>query len=75
MKLLHTQGGLYVFQVFDYYACSGMTLLLIAILQSVGVGWVYGKFMNYRSVFIMKQIFPQLCFSIFSQVQTDFMTT
>lgn len=37
-----TEGGLYIFQVFDYYACSGMTLLLIAILQSVGVGWVYG---------------------------------
>ncbi|XP_005927578.1 sodium- and chloride-dependent GABA transporter 2 [Haplochromis burtoni] len=37
-----TEGGLYIFQVFDYYACSGMTLLLIAVLQSVGVGWVYG---------------------------------
>lgn len=48
--LSHTQGGLYIFQVFDYYACSGMTLLLIAILQSVGVGWVYGKFMNYRNI-------------------------
>lgn len=50
MKLLHTQGGLYIFQVFDYYACSGMTLLLIAVLQSVGVGWVYGKFMNYKNI-------------------------
>ncbi|XP_076870553.1 sodium- and chloride-dependent GABA transporter 2-like isoform X2 [Brachyhypopomus gauderio] len=37
-----TEGGLYIFQLFDYYACSGMTLLLFAILQSVCVGWVYG---------------------------------
>lgn len=38
-----SQGGLYVFQLFDYYACSGMTLLTFAILQSICVGWVYGK--------------------------------
>lgn len=37
------QGGLYVFQLFDYYACSGMTLLTFAILQSVCIGWVYGE--------------------------------
>lgn len=39
----YLQGGLYIFQLFDYYACSGMTLLLFAILQSVCIGWVYGK--------------------------------
>ncbi|KAL2090960.1 hypothetical protein ACEWY4_013223 [Coilia grayii] len=37
-----TEGGLYVFQLFDYYACSGMTLLTFAILQSICIGWVYG---------------------------------
>ncbi|RVE73262.1 hypothetical protein OJAV_G00047500 [Oryzias javanicus] len=37
-----TEGGLYIFQVFDYYACSGMTLLLFALLQSVCIAWVYG---------------------------------
>eukprot|EP00064_Thunnus_orientalis_P018480 superscaffoldBa00004276_g18579 len=41
--LMVTQGGLYIFQLFDYYACSGMTLLLFAVLQSVCIGWVYGK--------------------------------
>lgn len=46
----HTQGGIYIFQVFDYYACSGMTLLLFALLQSVGVGWIYGELLNKQDV-------------------------
>ncbi|XP_060775549.1 sodium- and chloride-dependent GABA transporter 2-like isoform X5 [Neoarius graeffei] len=40
--LMTTGGGLYIFQLFDYYSCSGMTILLFAILQSVCIGWVYG---------------------------------
>uniref|UniRef100_H3DB67 Solute carrier family 6 member 22, tandem duplicate 2 n=1 Tax=Tetraodon nigroviridis TaxID=99883 RepID=H3DB67_TETNG len=39
--LMVTDGGLYVFQLFDYYSCSGMTLMFFAIFQSVCIGWVY----------------------------------
>lgn len=46
----HIQGGLYIFQLFDYYACSGMTLLLFAILQSLCIGWVYGELLKKRNV-------------------------
>uniref|UniRef100_A0A3P9HH39 Transporter n=1 Tax=Oryzias latipes TaxID=8090 RepID=A0A3P9HH39_ORYLA len=45
-----TEGGLYVFQLFDYYACSGMTLLLFACLQSVCVSWVYGSDRHYDNI-------------------------
>ncbi|KAM9813255.1 sodium- and chloride-dependent GABA transporter 2-like [Neosynchiropus ocellatus] len=45
-----TDGGLYIFQVFDYYCCSGMTLLLFAILQSVSVSWVYGADRFYDNI-------------------------
>uniref|UniRef100_A0A8C2JF78 Transporter n=1 Tax=Cyprinus carpio TaxID=7962 RepID=A0A8C2JF78_CYPCA len=48
--LFHSQGGLYVFQLFDYYACSGMTLLTFAILQSICVGWIYGADRLYDSI-------------------------
>jgi len=37
------QGGLYIFLLFDHYACSGMTLLFFATLQAACVGWVYGE--------------------------------
>ncbi|KAA8593403.1 hypothetical protein FQN60_009519 [Etheostoma spectabile] len=38
-----SMGGLYIFQLFDYYACSGMTLLLFAVLESVCIGWIYDR--------------------------------
>uniref|UniRef100_A0A3Q4C0P8 Uncharacterized protein n=1 Tax=Mola mola TaxID=94237 RepID=A0A3Q4C0P8_MOLML len=45
-----TEGGLYVFLVFDYHACSGMTLLLFASLQSICIGWVYGADRLYDNI-------------------------
>lgn len=36
------QGGLYVFQIYDHFSCSGASLLLLSIFQSLAVGWVYG---------------------------------
>uniref|UniRef100_A0A3B5AUA8 Transporter n=1 Tax=Stegastes partitus TaxID=144197 RepID=A0A3B5AUA8_9TELE len=45
-----TEGGLYVFQLFDYYASSGMTLLLFAIFQSVCIGWVYDADRHYDNI-------------------------
>ncbi|XP_058259926.1 sodium- and chloride-dependent GABA transporter 2-like isoform X2 [Hemibagrus wyckioides] len=73
-----TEGGLYIFQLFDYYCCSGMTLLLFAILQSVCIGWVYGvdslydnieDMIGYRPFFLIKYswkyITPLICTGTF----------
>ncbi|XP_005805062.2 sodium- and chloride-dependent GABA transporter 2-like isoform X1 [Xiphophorus maculatus] len=37
-----TPGGLYVFQIYDHFSCSGASLLLLSIFQSLAVGWIYG---------------------------------
>lgn len=72
------EGGLYIFQVFDYYACSGMTLLLFASLQSVCIGWIYGSdrfydniedMIGYRPLplikYCLKYVTPVVCMGTF----------
>ncbi|XP_035486455.1 sodium- and chloride-dependent GABA transporter 2-like [Scophthalmus maximus] len=48
--LMVTEGGLYIFQLFDHYAASGMTLLFFAIIESVCIGWVYGADRQYDHI-------------------------
>ncbi|XP_061113231.1 sodium- and chloride-dependent creatine transporter 1 isoform X2 [Conger conger] len=73
-----TQGGMYVFQLFDYYSASGMTLLWQTFWECLVVSWVYGadRFMDdvarmigYRPVPWMKWcwsfITPCVCMGIF----------
>ncbi|XP_060788391.1 sodium- and chloride-dependent creatine transporter 1-like [Neoarius graeffei] len=73
-----TQGGMYVFQIFDYYSASGMTLLWQAFWECVVVAWVYGadRFMDdigrmigYRPFPMMKWCWsfltPCVCMGIF----------
>uniref|UniRef100_A0A8D3CC58 Transporter n=1 Tax=Scophthalmus maximus TaxID=52904 RepID=A0A8D3CC58_SCOMX len=37
-----TKGGMYVFQLFDFYAASGVCLLWVAFFECIAVAWVYG---------------------------------
>ncbi|KAM9786121.1 sodium- and chloride-dependent creatine transporter 1 [Neosynchiropus ocellatus] len=73
-----TEGGMYVFQLFDYYSASGITLLWQAFWECVVIAWVYGadRFMDdvarmigYQPCSYMKwcwsYITPFVCVAVF----------
>ncbi|XP_061474412.1 sodium- and chloride-dependent taurine transporter isoform X2 [Rhineura floridana] len=47
---LDSQGGMYVFQLFDYYAASGVCLLWVAFFECIAVAWVYGADNFYNAI-------------------------
>ncbi|KFM57632.1 Sodium- and chloride-dependent GABA transporter 1, partial [Stegodyphus mimosarum] len=37
-----TEGGMYIFQLMDFYAASGIPLLFTVFFQVIAIAWVYG---------------------------------
>lgn len=40
--LLLSKGGIYIFQLMDFYSASGMPLLWACFFQTIAIGWVFG---------------------------------
>ncbi|XP_076341596.1 sodium- and chloride-dependent GABA transporter 1-like isoform X4 [Tachypleus tridentatus] len=73
-----TKGGMYIFQLMDYYSASGMTLLFTVFFQTIAITWVYGvkrlssnieEMTGYRPnwYFLATWVFvsPAICLGIF----------
>ncbi|XP_053408806.1 sodium- and chloride-dependent taurine transporter-like isoform X2 [Mercenaria mercenaria] len=80
-----TEGGMYVFQLFDYYSASGLVLLWVCFFEAVVIGWVFGadKFVDAVEhmtghrvsvwfVICWKFILPALSAAIFLFMLIDF---
>ncbi|XP_030009834.1 sodium- and chloride-dependent GABA transporter 2-like [Sphaeramia orbicularis] len=47
---LVTEGGMYLLQLMDHHVCSGTTLLLLSMSQSISIAWVYGADRFYNNI-------------------------
>lgn len=61
------QGGVYQFQLLDYYSCSGACIMFGCIIQCVALGWAFGKSVAVSAIIGGHQKLFFLCF-----VQSDY---
>ncbi|XP_048750507.2 sodium- and chloride-dependent taurine transporter-like isoform X2 [Ostrea edulis] len=48
-----SRGGMYVFQLFDYYSAAGMVLLWVCFWEAIVIGWIFGSDKFYDTIELM----------------------
>ena len=73
-SILFQQGGIYIFQLFDYYAASGMVLLSFCFFECVAIAWFYGvnKWANNIEDMIGRKVnvFLKVCWVLITPILT-----
>ncbi|KAK6296154.1 hypothetical protein J4Q44_G00338670 [Coregonus suidteri] len=59
-----TLGGMYVFQLFDYYACNRTCLLFLSVFESLAIGWIFGAERMYGVIEDMTGMRPNPIFKL-----------
>ncbi|KAL6479348.1 hypothetical protein MHYP_G00127810 [Metynnis hypsauchen] len=59
-----TEGGMYWFQLLDYYACSGSCVLFLAIFESLAIGWIFGADRLCDAIEDMTGFYPNFIFKL-----------
>ncbi|KAK3083343.1 hypothetical protein FSP39_020166 [Pinctada imbricata] len=69
-----TKGGMYVFQLFDYYAASGMVLLWLCFWEAIVIGWIFGADRFYDAIEMMIGYRPNVWLKICWKYLTPLIT-
>lgn len=48
-----SRGGMYVFQLYDYYSASGMVLLWVCFWECIAIGWIFESEKFYDAIELM----------------------
>lgn len=67
-----TNGGVYIFQLMDFYSASGMSILWVCFFQTIAISWIFGaqKFCDcvHQMMGIRLNKFWYICWVLFAPV-------
>ncbi|KAH0561633.1 sodium- and chloride-dependent GABA transporter 1-like [Cotesia glomerata] len=67
-----THGGVYIFQLMDFYSASGMSILWVCFFQTIAISWIFGaqKFCDcvHQMMGIRLNKFWYICWLVFAPV-------